>query len=395
MLALAALGCSGEPPAQGGAPPVHDATPRGLLIDTPPTAGRSCQIAADGNEVVVAFTGPVETGGVYLARSSDGGATFDKDKFVVVDAAGLIPGGVAIVGRTIYVAYQTKVDLGSASDRAARLARSTDGGETFTTVTVSNLVEVPALAVDGERVFLTEDPLSSDPNIFIRRSDDGGNSWLDPVPIDRKGFPPSISLTVQEGVLYLASYSMVYHGFQTVRSFDAGTTWTEQHGDDLVPTGPIVGTADSLLLPVIDPKDAMFTLQSNDSGASWSAQPFAVADAIGTNPVPALINRSTLAGVHLFVVGATTYAIFSQNGPDRFRPRMGFARSADRGKTWPAAEVVTVFEAQGHEWAYEPFETEYPGMALSKGSVDALLIAFFDGFHLRVLRSTDGGATWP
>ena len=350
------------------------------VLDSRPSAGWSSAIASDGNVVALAYSGPFATGGIYLAVSNDGGASFDRSRIALVDAAGFEAKGVAVVGRTIFVAYGNESPEG-------RFARSDDAGETFALQTVAIGSFAPAMVVSGDAIQLAY-RLQSSSGLFTIRSGDGGLTWSEPVEIiSGDVIHRTISLVAANGVLHASFYDLDMDAQVAAHSSNAGETWTVEPGQPLLSTGSLVATGERIVLPLVDPDDHLFVSESQDAGANWTHHAFDVSGgAYGDNPLDNLAANNTIAGVRLAVFGTTTYAIFNR-GSSGDSPGLGFARSADGGATWPAGSVVTVAAAGS-------FPSENAGITVSTAPVPALLVAFYTD-RLWVLRSTDDGATWP
>jgi hypothetical protein len=143
-----------------------------------------------------------------LWRSDDGGATFEGpwpvdegaqgqhwDERVTVDAKG-----------AIYVSY---MEIGE--DRALRLARSRDGGRTFSVETATLRVsDKPELAVstDGDHVYIVYE-LRPGPTLVA--SHDGGATWGEPrlgAPSEGRHFWPQALELAPNGGLWFAVPSM-------------------------------------------------------------------------------------------------------------------------------------------------------------------------------------------
>ncbi|HSH58917.1 MAG TPA: sialidase family protein [Acidimicrobiales bacterium] len=148
---------------------------------------------------------------VIMATSRDGGVTFSERAQVSEtnrERVGAATPALAANG-DIYVLYQDfrddvvdfqglpgPVHTGKFS---LVLARSTDAGRSFSTVGVAEdgvvpserflvyLPSFPSLAIDpknGSLYVAWSDPRHGDSDVFVRRSDDGGRTWSEPVTVD-------------------------------------------------------------------------------------------------------------------------------------------------------------------------------------------------------------------
>jgi len=368
------------------------------IVDARPDFGWNGILAAEGSTVAVAYGGLSSDTGTYVARSNDGGASFDPAKRVLVDVRGGTPEDLTVAGETIYLTYQVVVDAGRYE---VRIARSDDGGQSFTIQGVA-LGIGPALLVNGATLYLAYNPQAGpEPGApLFQRSDDGGLTWSAAVvisptatagPISVDGLlNRTLSLGSSGGTLYLSFYDASSNTQRIAHSSDSGENWIVETGQDLLATASMVTVGDDLVLPLVDAQNRSFISQSNDHGATWTRHRFDVAGGeYGNNPVGDVFD-STIAGPHLVSNGSKLYAIFNQGSTETRPFAVGFARSDDQGATWPAASVTTPF-AQSTSGL---FPAERARIVVSPAPVPALLISIFDGTHLRVLRSTDDGATW-
>jgi len=370
------------------------------IVDARPMSGVWGIIAAEGRTVAVAYSGPLDTpdAGIYLVHSNDGGASFDPAKRVLVDAAHGIPKDLTVAGGSIYVTYQAFVG----SSYEVRIARSDDGGQHFAVQSVANGVG-PALLVSGATLYLAYNPYGQRESgaPLFQRSDDRGLTWSPAAvvsatattgPLSVSGVLDRIlSLGASGGNLYLSFYEGLSNTQMMAHSSDSGENWTVEAGQNLLATGPLVTVGDDVVLPMVDVQNRSFTCQSHDHGATWTPHPFDVAGGEhGNYPVDDVLD-SAVAGPRLVSAGSRLYALFNQPSIEDNLTPVGFARSDDQGATWPAASVVTVFTPDS---AFNEYPVERAQIVVSSAPVPALLTAVFDGTHLRVLRSTDDGATW-
>jgi hypothetical protein len=376
-LVLVLVGC-GSPAGSGD----------GRIVDSREGFGAYCRIAADGDTVVVAYVGPVADG-VFLARSTDGGATFGRNA-IAVDPAGNFTTAVSVAGRRIYVAYGGK-------DTDVRLARSDDGGDTFSVQIIASKALGPAMLVSGDTIHLAFETFpSSTARLYHQSSADGGVTWSSPAPISGGAVDiHTVSFGSTPSALQASFFDAVTSLQTTAHSPDGGETWVEEPGQlGLLATGPMVVVADGIAVPVARLDNVLFVTGSADSGATWTNSPFdPPGGAFGDNPLDDVSVDNTTAGMRLAVRETTMFAIFPQGTVGVWPTRLGFARSTDRGVTWPAADVGTAFTSDPKA-VTDFYLTEHADITVASGSAPAILVAFFDGSHLRVLRSTDDGTTW-
>jgi len=369
-------------------------------IDVRAQAGRFCQIAASGNVVLVAYDGPFATNGVYLARSDDGGATFDQSKTVLVDPEGVETQSVTIAGDTIYVAYGGDKTVSSAPP-SSRLARSDDGGRTFTVQTVAANTLGPAILVNGDTVYVLYLVQASGVGnlAFFQRSEDRGATWSLPVqiPVDslRASLDKTFGLRMVSNVLEATFCDVPSEAQITAHSSDRGESWIVESDLGATATGSMVIDGDAVVLPLVDRGAALYLVESTDLGATWTRHDFQVIGGANGHSPHVDSNNRTDAGVRLAVADSTMYAIFERGRNGAYPATLGFARSHDRGASWPDADVVTAFTAHYDGQSVAEFLTEFASIAVATAPERAIVIALFDGTYLRVLRSTDDGATWP
>lgn len=182
-------------------PGVDNLQPR-LAVDR--NAGRIYVVYVKGspeqNDTPLGFGPPPNP--IMAMSSTDGGQTF-SDPVQVSDAKRLLvaaPTPLVAHDGTLFVLYQDyKSDLDDYNNRATpyqgtfavMLARSADQGKTFSQVVVDDqqvrphrfLIYLPpfpslAVAADGNRLYAAwSDGRDGAPDVFLRRSDDGGATW--------------------------------------------------------------------------------------------------------------------------------------------------------------------------------------------------------------------------
>ncbi len=202
---------------------------------------------ARGDEVLVAWADfDFAPARVRAARSLDGGQTFGNDT-VLVDAPGGGNGACPVIAAdgTYYVFWR------GSSQEFLWMSRSVDQGANWTEqaaiVTMSPLpstmpggfrmINLPSAADDpftGDLLVLWNDQAFGDPDILAIRSDDGGDTWSEPVRVNDDGggdaqFFPWVAFD-DAGIAHAAWYDRRQNGFDIdvyfASSADGGATWS-------------------------------------------------------------------------------------------------------------------------------------------------------------------------
>jgi photosystem II stability/assembly factor-like uncharacterized protein len=318
-----------------------------------------------------------------------------------------------------------------------KIARSTDGGETwrFTAGQFSNYVTVMAVDPDNSDVVYAVTTNT------LRKTTDGGESWAQlPTPashnitgVDLNPLNPAVvyvSATcssrvvvarstdagatwqsfvcgstglsagrvaadpVDTNVVYCAGYAS---DRRTVayRSTDRGATWTSANaGNGYMPFDMLVSAADHRIILIGTFSSGV--LRSTDAGATW-AQAGAVRDfvySIAESPrSPGVFYAGTNLGVYRSVdagatwalvgtgLGKDIYAVLADPGEDSIAysaSRAGMYRSSDRGSTWQALMRDFPFHQIG---------------AVAPAPSDAGIV-YAESKENAVYSSLDNGGTW-
>lgn len=128
--------------------------------------------------------------GIWVAKSSDGARTFTQQTLAVpsTDRNCICPPGSLVVDETSGNVYVTTME-GQSNGSTAKgvgLAKSTDGGTSFTFTDVSGVTDrpsvFPVLTHDtaGNLYLVT----TQDDRVVLLTSTDEGETWSDPVPVD-------------------------------------------------------------------------------------------------------------------------------------------------------------------------------------------------------------------
>lgn len=128
--------------------------------------------------------------GIWVAKSSDGGRTFTQQTLAVpsTDRNCVCPPGSLVVDETsgnVYVTTMEGQSQGSTA-KGVGLAKSTDGGDSFTFTDVPGVTDrpsvFPVLTHDtaGNLYLVT----TQDDRVVLLTSTDEGETWSDPLPVD-------------------------------------------------------------------------------------------------------------------------------------------------------------------------------------------------------------------
>ena len=180
-------------------------------------------IAATDDVIVVGWTETEKGGGpaVYVAESADGGSTWGT-------ARQLAPSGTALSlagdGDSIVAAWHTGDETTSEIHFSMRDGDSGEWSEPVRVDGSSAGPLWPAVEVSGDSVWVTwRDNRSGPYQVYLRRSVDGGVTWLEEQVMARPNTGDPTVCAGDNGVVWLA-----YHGrgeVAVVRSTDGGATF--------------------------------------------------------------------------------------------------------------------------------------------------------------------------
>jgi len=239
-----------------------------------------------------------------VVSSRDGGRTFGEPVLVNDPQRTRVgaPTPVVTAGGDLLVLYEDyKNDLEDYNNRATPyhgthallLARSTDGGRSFSQAVVDNdqvrphaflayLPPFPALAVsaDGRRLYAAwSDGRQGAPDVLLRRSDDGGRSWQAPVQVNRRADGPAsyeLPGLALDGSRLLAAYysftaSPARATVQLTYSTDAGGSWVTP-ADLSRSFDATVGVPSTRLFGSVDfgSRTSLLSSRPGEAVAAWS-----------------------------------------------------------------------------------------------------------------------------
>jgi Neuraminidase (sialidase) len=327
---------------------------------------------------------------IFVARSTDNGQTWSAPATLNTNAASDSKDDfnsgwdynpqVTTDGAGHWVTvWQSTEKLGGAvgTDWDIFVSRSTDNGQTWSTLTTLNTNAAsdlgadryPQVTTDGAgnwiAVWRSEEPLSVpggtagwDWDIFVARSTDNGESWSAPA------------------VLNTNAASDLGADYEPQVTTDGAGNWVAvwHSHDDL---GGTVG-----------PDADIFVARSTDNGQSWSA--------------PATLNTNAASDSTTFDSGGdfrpqvTTdgtgnwVAVWDSGGYTGTEADIFVARSTDNGQTWSAPAMLNAASASGTDWNPQ-VTTDGAGNWVAVW--DSGERSGTDG-DIFVARSTDNGQTW-
>lgn len=322
--------------------------------DITPDGGRILNIAIDPRNASTVYAATC----AGLFKSIDSGASWSSTGYGPAPNCGLSPKPVVVDAQnagTLYIA-------------GCAPSKSTDGGDTWRSLKVTNLAEdgdcIQSIAIDPTN----SATLYASPGRRVYKSTDGGDIWiaLSSPPADGN----SLLLDPQNpALLYAAGYPA-----GVIRSVDAGATWAtfntglsghvEALAVDPVHSGTLYAGSDGRIF------------RSVEGGVTWQEQ------SAGLPPAP-----TGSAGYARFIALAvspgmpqTVYALLMHafTGAPAVSYRFYFASSSDGGASWTTVA--------GPALASEDFT------AIGIDSTDPARL--YLGTSNGILNTTDGGSRW-
>jgi len=292
--------------------------------------------------------------GDRLARSTDGGATWTF-------FGGTLPDGIVESFVSFPLSPETFYVLTSTNE----VLRSRDGGLTWQNVTAdlvsTRAVDLERSTADGALIALVDRAAG-----FVYRSADAGFSWASidgDLPRGLIGSPRAIAVDPSDaGKLYLAADANVY------RTSDGGASWTGAQ---------LPAEATSLIVDPSTPSTLFAgtwdggVYRSIDSGASWGAV---------NNGLPGPANTGAPRVVADPNTSGTFYALY-----DLYQNARGLYRTVNSGASWslvsdgvPGVGLMT-------------YNSSVVDLVSPPGAPGTLYVA---GGSSDIYRSTDNGVSW-
>lgn len=194
-------------------------------------------LAASGDDVMIFYYRNTSgSNQVFMVKSDDGGASFGAETVISSSVNGAqVPQVVAEEG-VVYLVYE---DRDENYDYQVAFQKSTDLGDTWSEPVMLTGSEEASrwcnIDVEGGSVYVTYNEQTGDEydhlDIFFTKSDDGGDNWTAPENIsNNQDYNARLSTKVMDDMVYVASSSNV-DGIQSdirlYRSDDLGQSWLE------------------------------------------------------------------------------------------------------------------------------------------------------------------------
>jgi hypothetical protein len=361
---------------------------------------------------------------VYIYSSTDGGVTWINQRFpyrVTVPPSSSDP---VVNFSDDGICYVTALIVGGGSTAGVQVARSTDGGITFSTgaqavanggadkewTWIDNFPSSPYY----HRMYVAWRNFGGGAAITLNYSTDRGATWSPEVAVSESGYQFPMPVVLPNGdviVTYLLSFGTLGYA----RSTDGGVSFAaaqkvafitdpqcppDNSGCGIWRMNPIPATAvnpnnGDMVITWADGRDATATIyyaRSTDNGSTWSA-----ASALAASGVPNTYQVEPW-------VEADEQGIFhsiwydDRENPDTSIFNIYYSRSTDSGQTWSAATRISTATSDlriGIPASYNLAAGDYINVTASHGNVYA---AWTDtrsgtGEDIYVVRGTYSGGT--
>ncbi|HRE41856.1 MAG TPA: T9SS type A sorting domain-containing protein [Ignavibacteria bacterium] len=255
-----------------------------VRLTNPPSNPTVPHIAASGSNVHIVWTdnrdGNFE---IYYKRSTNNGTIWSSDTRLTNNSNVSTNPRIAISGSNVYVIWRDTRDMGY----SLYFIKSTDGGvswgsETRLSTESFALVGNPDIGVSGQNIHLIwpDSHLSNLPEMYYKRSTDGGNSWG---ANTRLTFDSAVSespaISVSGAYIYITWYELrdMNNEIYFKRSSDNGNTWgndTRLTFGPLLSQNPAIVSSGELVHIVWHYGVTNFEIyysKSNNLGMNWTS----------------------------------------------------------------------------------------------------------------------------
>lgn len=286
--------------------------------------------AQDANTVYVSYV--TEGNRLKVAKTADGGTSWSiVNGGNAIDSEIINPGyrcgssiagtSIGATGSTLYVAYDASIGCIFGSGPTFKVAKSTDGGSSWTITNGGRAIQEfgafgrgvrPSIVViDANKVLIADTYThgnAGNPAGYLRFSSttDGGSSWttriVDVTTSTYGGHVLSPTISMASGTIYTASILANNPSFIVVdpyllrvsKSTDGGRGWSLQTIDKItlyetqgLPTAALVADDANFLYLAYQSGDGLTVLRTTNGGTSW--MPLAVVDVAsnGDSPISA------------------------------------------------------------------------------------------------------------
>jgi hypothetical protein len=307
-------------------------TDGGQTFDVPKKIGSGSnnifqQIAVSGNNVYVVWGGN-DPDDIFIVRSTDGGQTFSTPENISNMAGVSDRPQIAVSGDNVYVVWVE-------DNTDTFIAVSTDGGQNFgTPENLSNTTEFtfePHIAVSGNNVYVIWSQLieSGDSDVFISISTDGGQNFGTPQNLSNSAQQVTnrLQITVAGNNIYVVweEDGIVSPGTFIAISTDSGQTFnTDKLSSNAQTDNPQVAVSGNNVYVVWDQLEGtdfdIFIARSTDGGQTFSTAEN-LSDNIGNSFSP-----------QIAISGSNVYVVWQDDGNDNGQTL--FSRSTDDGQTF-------------------------------------------------------------
>jgi hypothetical protein len=279
---------------------------------------------------------------IYFKRSIDGGGTWSANKRLTNTAGFSVGPAIAVYGSNIYVVWQD--DTPAPGYPEIYFKRSIDGGGTWSAnkrlTNNAGISNYPAIAAEGSNIYVVwEDRTPGNPEIYFKRSVDGGATWAAAKRLTNSaGNSSSPGIAVDASNIYVVwTYWTFTAGNDEIyfkRSIDGGATWsankrlTNNAGISNYPAIAAEGSNIYVVWKDETPEnDEIYFKRSVDGGATWAANKRLTNNA-------GISNYPTIATDILNI-----YVVWHDNTAGNYE--IYFKRSVDGGATWAANKRLT------------------------------------------------------